>query len=122
MHILVAEDNISYGQLIKKFLEGLGYEVATASDGQDLIRLAMEKKPDLIITDLHMPNMSGDTMISMINHHPDLCETPIIIVTGISKQEVEEMALNSNIPLLYKPVDFNKLAKELERLIKERKL
>lgn len=122
MYILIAEDNILYGQLIKKFLEGLGYEVEMVSDGQDLIRLAIGRKPDLIITDLNMPNMSGDTMISMINSHPDLSGTPVIIVTGISKQEVKDMALNDIIPLFYKPMDFHELSKELERIKKERKL
>ena len=122
MHILIAEDDFMHNKLLTKFFEGLGHEVGSASDGLELVKMAMEKKPDLIVTDLHMPNMRGDTMIAMLENYPDLAGIPIIVVTGVTGQEVNEMGLAPNIPLFYKPVDFAKFSQELERIKKDRGL
>jgi len=112
----VAEDDFLMRELMTDFLKESGHEVCAACDGMELVTLAMEQKTDLIITDLHMPEMAGDTMISMLGMYPVLCSVPIIIVTGTPQREINDMGLDRNIPVLFKPVDLEKLSSELKKI------
>lgn len=109
MKILIAEDDDINRELIKEVLEGDGYDVVCASDGQELITLALSNKPDLIITDIQMPNMSGDTMIAMIEEYDDLVKTPIIVMTGMSEKDFKGLGVSKDINVIFKPVNIEKL-------------
>jgi len=119
MRILIAEDDELVRKLLTSFLNEEGHETKSASNGMELIKLALKKKPDLIFTDLHMPNMNGDTMIAMIEMYPVLSGIPMVVITGATKNEIKNMALNRDIPVLSKPPDFEKISMELERIKKK---
>jgi len=112
MKILIAEDDDINRELIKEVLSSIGYEVIDVCDGVELIKIAIESKPDLIITDIQMPNMRGDTMISMIEEYEVLASTPIIVMTGMPENEFKKLGVSKDINVLFKPVDIDKL-KEL---------
>lgn len=114
MRIIVAEDDDINRELILEVLSDEGYEVIGASDGIELIKYALEKKPDLIITDIQMPNMSGDTTVSMIESYNDLASVPIIIMTGMSRQDFNKLGISRDIKVLFKPLDLS----ELKNLVK----
>lgn len=118
MRILVAEDDEINRELIKELLLSEGYEVIDVCDGQEMIAKALEIKPDLIITDIQMPNISGDTTIAMINEYDDLVGIPIIVMTGLSKIEYERLGLSRDIVVLFKPIDMNKLLEAVKRFAK----
>lgn len=114
MRIIVAEDDDINRELILEVLREEGYEVIGASNGIELIKYALEKKPDLIITDIQMPNMSGDTTVSMIESYNDLASVPIIIMTGMSRQDFDKLGISRDIKVLFKPLDLS----ELKNLVK----
>lgn len=79
-HILIVDDDSSIRLLFKQFLEGEGYKVSLASDGQEGIALLKQQKPDLIITDILMPEMDGLEIVREVRkHHSSI---PIIAISG----------------------------------------
>lgn len=118
MKILIAEDDDINRELIYEILTSEGYEVIAVSDGQQMIEKAIEMKPDLIITDIQMPNMSGDTTIAMISEYDELAGVAVIVMTGMSKIEFERLGLSRNIDVIFKPVDSSKLIETVRKYIK----
>jgi DNA-binding response OmpR family regulator len=77
--ILVIDDEERLRTMIKAYLTQEGFEVVTATDGQDGLYVLRDQKPDLIILDLMMPNMDGYTFLRALNRERD---TPVIILTA----------------------------------------
>lgn len=113
MKILIAEDNESLRTLLEEYISGLGHEVKSAADGSELVKLALGGRPDLVITDLNMPGMAGDSMIAMMDMYPDLAGIPVIIISGSTPAELADMGIPEGIPILSKPFDFARISLEL---------
>jgi len=105
MNILLAEDDDSSRLLMSEFVGSLGHQVRAARNGMELVRLAFEARPDLILTDLHMPEMGGSSMIAMIDMYPDLAGIPVIVVSGATRAEIDDMGIPREIKVLSKPYD-----------------
>ncbi len=116
MLILVAEDDESLRLLLTEFLEGLGHTVKSAENGVELVKIALGGRPDPIVTDLHMPEMAGSSMIAMLDMYPDLSAIPVIIITGATSGELADMGIPKEIPVLAKPFDFVKITAEVEKI------
>ena len=84
--ILVADDEPTFIKLIGKVLAPKGYEVLTASDGQEALRLLFAHKPDLVLLDVMMPKMNGWQTCSRIR---EVSDVPIIMLTGKQKSEAD---------------------------------
>ena len=82
--ILVVDDEPAFIRLVSQVLNQKGYEVLTASDGQEALRLLFAHKPDLVLLDVMMPKMDGWQTCSRIR---DLTNIPIIILTGKRRSE-----------------------------------
>ncbi|MDD2805363.1 MAG: response regulator [Elusimicrobiales bacterium] len=116
MRILIAEDDDVLRCLLDDFLSGLSHEVESFSNGVQLISSALQKKPDLIITDLHMPEIPGDSMIAMLDMHPDLSGIPVLVVSGAAKAGVADMGISRDITVISKPFDLARIKGETDRL------
>ena len=78
--ILLVDDDSMARNYFRTLLVGAGYEVIEASDGKQAVALYREKRPDLVVTDIYMPKMSGlDAMLEM---DPRSDGVPVIAVTG----------------------------------------
>jgi len=77
--ILVVDDKQELRTLLKSYLSQEGFEVATAADGREALFVARREKPDLIILDLMMPEMSGYDFMRAYSREAD---TPVIILTA----------------------------------------
>jgi two-component system cell cycle response regulator DivK len=80
--ILVAEDDDVERELIRLTLERAGYAVLAAGDGERGFALAEAERPDLIITDVSMPEADGVYLIRRVRETPELAATPILVITG----------------------------------------
>lgn len=80
--ILLVEDNRSVRELFKVLLEGEGYEIHEAENGLDGLKKADQYQPDLMILDLMMPDVDGESVLERIRSRPGLGETPILVVSG----------------------------------------
>jgi two-component system phosphate regulon response regulator PhoB len=87
--VLVVEDEEAVRELEKFILEQHGYEVMEARDGLEGLTKAEFRKPDLILLDLMMPDVSGGRMFDEMRHHPATKDIPIVVVTG--KPDAHEM-------------------------------
>ncbi len=116
MHILIAEDDDLLRALLAEFLAGLGHTVRSASNGFELVELALKERPDLVITDLHMPEMAGNSMIAMLGLYPDFSGIPVMVISGATPAEIAGMGIPREIPVLQKPFDFARIESELTRI------
>jgi DNA-binding response OmpR family regulator len=80
--ILLVEDEEAVRDLEKFILEAEGYDVMEARDGLEGLTKAEFRKPDLILLDLMMPDVSGGRMFDEMKEHPATAGIPIIVVTG----------------------------------------
>ena len=80
--ILIVEDDDETRALLCQALVRQGYEVTTAENGVQGYELALELRPDLIITDLYMPAADGAHLLRRVRATAALAATPIVVVTG----------------------------------------
>lgn len=104
LRILLAEDEYLCLMGLVANLKKLGHEIiGEACDGEEVVKMALEKKPDLIITDINMPFLDGITALKRIN---EVMFIPSIIVSGYHDKELIERATKQGIfNYLIKPVD-----------------
>ena len=79
--ILVADDETHILHVVSLKLRNAGYRVVTARDGQEALELAQQEKPDLLITDYHMPELSGLELCRKLKQDPATCNIAAIMLT-----------------------------------------
>lgn len=67
---------------VRRLLTSTGYEVEAVGDGLTALRVAQERKPDLIVTDVMMPELDGYGLLKWIRADPDLRQVPVIFLIG----------------------------------------
>jgi two-component system cell cycle response regulator DivK len=93
MHtILLIEDNVDHARLVRRVLEPHGYRFLHAADGESGLRLAAEEKPDLILLDLGLPDLDGQTVAALIKHSSELVRVPLVAITAWPPHTAEPMA------------------------------
>src|SRR5665213_1848213 len=80
--ILVADDESHILNVVSLKLRNAGYRVVTASDGQEALELAVAEKPDLVITDYHMPRLSGIELCRRLKQDAATSSIPAIMLTA----------------------------------------
>lgn len=87
--VLIVEDEEAVRELERFILETQGYEVMEARDGLEGLAKAEFRRPDIILLDLMMPDVSGGRMFDEMKQHPVTADIPIVVVTG--KPDAHEM-------------------------------
>jgi len=104
--ILVIEDNALNMKLVKSLLKIGNYTVLEAEDAETGIRLARERKPDLILMDIQLPGMDGLTATRILKEDTAVNGTPIIALTSHAMEGDEQKALNAGCAgYISKPID-----------------
>src|SRR4249919_2402162 len=80
--ILVADDESHILHVVSLKLRNAGFKVVTARDGQEALELAQQEKPDLLITDYHMPQLSGLELCQRLKQDPATNYIPAIMLTA----------------------------------------
>jgi len=118
LSVVIVEDNEQQLRLYKKQFctHFMNASVVTAKDGYGGLIKIGTMLPDIIITDLVMPNMDGFQLIRALTQVAELKHSMIIVITGLTKGEIEARGgLPEKVRVLTKPVSFNKM----ENLIRE---
>lgn len=107
--VLIVEDEEAVRELEKFILETQGYEVIEARDGLEGLAKAEFRRPDLILLDLMMPDVSGGRMFDEMRDHDATAGIPIVVVTG--KPDAHEMFDDAIGPdnVVMKPFDADTL-------------
>ena len=88
--ILVVDDEQDIVELVKYRLEQAGYDVATASDGKQGLKLAREMAPDLAVLDVMMPQLDGYEVTEKIRSDKKISAMPVILLTArVQEQDVQ---------------------------------
>ncbi|MDO9565246.1 MAG: response regulator [Candidatus Desulfaltia sp.] len=116
--ILVADDNAIIIKIVSSLLESEGYIVLTAENGLEAMKLAFQSKPDLIITDLLMPEMDGVTLIKKLRAQLSTRYIPIIMLTVKDEVDEEVKSIDAGADdYIIKPVNPKKLMARVHRLL-----
>jgi two-component system cell cycle response regulator DivK len=116
--VLIAEDNPVNRELLRELLEGRGYEVEEACDGEEALEMVGRARPNILLLDLGMPKLDGFGVVRKIRENPLLNDLPVMAVTAYAMRGDREKALESGFDgYLSKPINAASLAEELERLL-----
>lgn len=119
-NILIVDDVVMFLEIQKGFLKMSTLNILCAKDGSEALGIIKGKKPELVITDLHMPNMSGDELCTAIKEDRKLAGIPVVMTTGAGKTEDHEICRNSGCDaLLTKPFDRSSYLNTVRRFIPE---
>jgi len=90
--ILIIDDNLSVCSMLKRLLEGRGFQTFIANDGLQGVHIARQKKPDLIILDVMLPGIDGHKVCRMIKFDQQLKNIPVVILTSRNTERDAELA------------------------------
>ena len=115
--VLVVEDNTDTRELIAVLLNMEGYAVTTAEDGQQGITQASLQRPDVIVTDINMPKLTGIEMIRKLRDLPEFSSVPIVVLTAYGIDLAQDALASGATQSLAKPVDFDLLVRTIKDLL-----
>lgn len=118
--VLIIDDQPDLREMLALRLQSFGFLVETAENGRDGLEKIKKQKPDAIITDIHMPEVDGFTLLKEVKK---LCRSegrniPIIAITGVKKgPEMQALFEMEGVNAFFeKPVDGKKLAEKVKEL------
>jgi DNA-binding response OmpR family regulator len=120
--ILLVDDEKDMVEVINLRLEANGYQVMVATDGQEGLTMAREKRPDLIILDIMLPKMDGFTVCRMLKYDEKFQDIPIIMLSAkiqaADLERGEEMGADAYIT---KPFKADELLAKMKELLDAKK-
>ena len=90
--ILLVEDNPSNALLIERVMERLPYQFFHAPDGETGLEVAETEIPDLLLVDMGLPDIDGQTLVNLLRNMPTLVDKPIVAITAWPPDVAIEMA------------------------------
>ncbi|MFN0162695.1 MAG: protein kinase domain-containing protein [Burkholderiales bacterium] len=109
-NILVVEDDPTIRELVRLHLTSANHEVLTASDGLQGLQMAVSRLPDIIISDVQMPNMDGFGMLAAVRANDQTASIPVIFLTAMDDRESFRKSMNLGADdFLHKPVKRSEL-------------
>lgn len=117
-HILAVDDSASMRQMVAFALQGAGFEVTEAVDGQDALEIAQKQAFDAVVADVNMPRMDGITLIKSLRELANYKFTPLLMLTteaGMDKKQEGKAAGATG--WIVKPFEPDQLVSTLQRVL-----
>ena len=117
--ILCVDDEAQLRKLIVMELEDAGYDMVEAGNGQEALDRMLEKRPDLILTDVTMPVLDGYGMLERLwSEHPEYADVPFVLLSALvdRKRAINGVELQAD-NYLTKPIDIDMLLERVEMKI-----
>lgn len=116
--ILIAEDEPDIRELVAFTLRFGGYEVVTASNGEEAVQLARRENPDLILLDVRMPRMTGYDACREIKADPNLKTTPVVFLSAKGQENEIQAGIESGAEeYLLKPFAPDQLMQRVKAIL-----
>lgn len=117
--ILVVDDSLATRELERSILETAGFKVDTARDGVEALKVCRERRPDLVLSDVEMPNMDGFRLSAAIRNDMQLHDLPVIIVSSRDSEEDRRKGMEAGAQayIIKGQFEQNKLLETISRLI-----
>jgi two-component system, sensor histidine kinase and response regulator len=113
----LVEDDKNLANLTKIALGKKGHEVEIFSEGLKAVEVAQKRKPDLILMDVMMPDISGGEVLKLLRKDPDLRDIPVIFLTALISSSERNVGISIdgiNFQTLGKPYDMKQLLESVE--------
>jgi CheY-like chemotaxis protein len=112
--ILLIEDILENRLLIERILESSDYLILQAPDGETGIQSAIANKPDLILIDMGLPDIDGQTVVSVLKQLPTTRNTPMVAVTAWPAEKALETAERYGLEgCILKPIDIRTFPQQI---------
>jgi PAS domain S-box-containing protein len=120
--ILYIEDNTSNLELVNRILAPHpGLRLISTMQGSQGIELARDHQPDVILLDLHLPDMSGEDVLRILRDNPGMRQTPIVVITAdATPRRVDELMAAGADDFLTKPLDVKRFIQVVEHVTADR--
>ena len=116
--ILYIEDNLANQILVQRVLESEGYTLLHAGDGKTGIQMAREGQMDLILIDMGLPDIDGQTVVTMLKQLPKLESTPMVALTAWPAEQAKMTAERYGLTgCIIKPIDVAKFPDQIAAFI-----
>ncbi len=113
--VLIAEDSVTQAQRLTHILESEGFRVTSAANGRLALDMALRQRPDLVISDVIMPEMDGYELCRRIKEEPELAQVPVILVTTLSDPHDVIRGLECRADnFILKPYDASQLIRRIQ--------
>ena len=117
-HILLVDDEPSWLSALSMVLISKGYEVRGAHNGTEALASLAQFKPDLIVSDVRMPDMNGFDFLDRIKHNPAVSATPVVFLSAIDDFHARKVARDLGAAdFLLKPVDEEQMLEALQKYL-----
>jgi CheY-like chemotaxis protein len=117
-HILVVEDNPVVRMLAEQHLESGGHTVMTAADGVEALQLVSVLRPDLILSDIDMPNLDGLGLLTALRADPELARLPVIFLTMYEDMDTFRRTMKLGVDdYVNKPINGTVLLESIRRCL-----
>lgn len=118
--ILIMEDAPYHARLMRKMLENDGFAVLHAPTGEEGLRMALEYEPDLILLDMGLPDLDGQTVAGLAKGSSALCTIPLIAVTAWPQETARQMAQAYGCEgYISKPIQVRQFAAQVRTFLQE---
>lgn len=116
--VLVVEDNDLNMKLFHDLLEAHGYNILQTKDGMEALKIARQHRPDLILMDIQLPEVSGLEVTKWIKEDDNLKQIPVIAVTAFAMKGDEEKIREGGCEAyIAKPISVTKFLETVERFL-----
>lgn len=120
--LLLVEDDSNLREIYGARLEAEGYTIVSASDGEEALAKAVKEKPDLIISDIMMPKISGFDMLDILRSTPETKDVKVIVMTALSQDDDRKRgeSLGADRYLVKSQVTLDDIVKLVQELLNEK--
>lgn len=117
--IVIIEDNPQSARLAAKLLRQVGHKVIVAEDGELGLTAIFENRPDLVLVDLGLPDIDGQTVVALLRQQPDLADTSVIAFTAWPEDTARSIAEAYGCDgIITKPIETRDFANQVEAFLK----
>lgn len=118
--VLVVDDSFTIRKLVEKGLSEAGFQVVSAKNGKEALEVMRGRKPDLILSDIDMPEMNGVEFCKAVHADPDLVLIPFVIMSANSQRAMVRRMLQRGVAAyLVKPFNLEQLVATIEKLLSD---
>lgn len=115
--VLTVDDSRTIREMVSFTLKGIGFEIIEAEDGQIGLDMLSTHKPDLIISDVNMPNMDGFTFVKQLRQIPQFKSTPVLMLTTEFTDDKKSSGREAGATgWIVKPFDPEKLTQVVQKI------
>jgi len=117
--ILLVDNSPGNLELFRSILEPSGYRTMSATSGREALSLARQKRPDLILSDVHMPDVNGPELVEALSADAELSSIPVCLTSNATPQEAtHKFNLSSRVRFLPRPFDVSAFLSEVEACLR----